>query len=352
MNLFCKLANPERYCACTWDLTADGRGRQVWVEFFKRHFKTILSLGVAAEVRRGQSEGAARERAEQCQERFYRIMDGFARDPQAHGRVDILTFDAWRDGLLREHGFADPFLDVKNQENEKILPMLPVVCRQLDALSGPEQAKAVIEGVFAGNIYDLGSEATARSFLGASPDFFAIRRKLAPRPWLMDDFDALVERLLSPRGYGKMVFFIDNAGSDFLLGALPMMRWMARRGTRVVLAANELPTLNDMTIHDVRAWWPRILQAERSLADLPIELVSTGTAEPLIDLRRVSEELNAACAEADLVVLEGMGRAVESNLEAEFACDSLKIAMVKMAAVAERLGGKLYDLVCRFALAT
>jgi type II pantothenate kinase len=43
-----------------------------------------------------------------------------------------------------------------------------------------------------------------------------------------------------------------------------------------------------------------------------------------------------------------MGRAVESNLDARFSCDALKIAMIKMAIVAERCGGKLYDLVCRF----
>ena len=31
----------------------------------------------------------------------------------------------------------------------------------------------------------------------------------------------------------------------------------------------------------------------------------------------------------DLVVLEGMGRAIETNLNAKFSCDSLKLAMVK-----------------------
>ncbi len=127
-----------------------------------------------------------------------------------------------------------------------------------------------------------------------------------------------------------------------------MMRWLARRGTRIVIGANEHATLNDMTIHDVRRWWPRVLETEPSFASLPIELVSTGTGEPLLDFQAVSDELNAACADVDLVILEGMGRGIESNLTAEFSCDSLNIGMIKMEIVAERLGGKLYDLVCRF----
>jgi hypothetical protein len=120
------------------------------------------------------------------------------------------------------------------------------------------------------------------------------------------------------------------------------------RGTDIVLAANELPTLNDMTIHDVRNWWGRIVEAERSLATLPFKLVSTGTADPLIDLSNVSDELNNASADADFVILEGMGRGVASNIDVKFACDGLNIAMIKDAWTAKQWGGKQFDLVCRF----
>ena len=44
----------------------------------------------------------------------------------------------------------------------------------------------------------------------------------------------------------------------------------------------------------------------------------------------------------------GMGRAVESNLGANFTCDVLKIAMIKDASIARQVGGKLFDLVCKF----
>ena len=50
----------------------------------------------------------------------------------------------------------------------------------------------------------------------------------------------------------------------------------------------------------------------------------------------------------DLIVLEGMGRALESNFDARFTCDTLKIAMIKDEGVASALDGELFDLICRF----
>jgi type II pantothenate kinase len=352
MRPFCKLRDPSTYVACDWDLTQDDAGRAHWVAFFKRHLDTILELGIAAAVVRGESAGSAAARANACREEFCDGFDAFAANPSAfrakHGPITIVTLDRWRDGYLRQHGFGDAFVDLKNRENERALPLLPQVCRQLDTLSGIEQLQAIVEGIFAGNIFDMGAEATAKAFLAGGPDFFATRQRLAKRPWLIDDFDALAQRMLKGKPHRKVVFFIDNAGSDVLLGALPMMRWLAKRGSKVVLAANERPTLNDMTIHDVDAWWRRICEAERSFGDLPIERVSTGTGEPLIDLMEVSDELNQAAADADLVILEGMGRGVESNLNADFTCERLNVAMLKDEAVAKRVGGDVFDVVCRY----
>ena len=346
---FCLLADPARYVACEWDLSEDADGRAYWTDMFRRHFRTILKLGVEmVEARRGDVADA-QGRAERAAGELDAQLAGFIGEPKSFGRVTILVLDEWRDGTLRRHGFDDPFLDLKNRENERMLPMLTVVCQQIGELIDPaEQFLAMVEGVFAGNIFDMGAEATARAFLGQSPDFFSTRKSLPHRPWLIDDYDALARRILDGPVHRKCVFFIDNAGSDFLLGALPMMRWLARRGTPVVLVANERPTLNDMTIHDVRAWWPRILEAESSLRDLPISLVSSGTGEPLIDLSRISRELNDAARDADLLILEGMGRGVESNLNAEFICDSAKLAMIKDPSVARRHGGKVFDVICRY----
>jgi type II pantothenate kinase len=346
---FCLLADAGHYVACDWDLSRDSEGRGYWVGFFKRHVNTILRLGVEAAVARGASLAESEARAAACRGEFCEFFDRYNTDPRAFGWVSILILDDWRDEFLRKHGFEDAFVDLKERENGAALPLLGEVCRQIDEMDDRpvEQLRVVVEGVFAGNIFDMGAEVTATRFLSESPDFFETRKKLPRRPWLIDQYDALAARVLGRR-YRKIVFFADNAGSDFMLGALPMVRYLARRGAEVVVAANERPTLNDMTVHDVRRWWPRILETEPSMAGLPIRIVSTGTGEPLIDLAKVSRELNEASADADLVVLEGMGRGVESNLNARFSCDALNLAMLKDAAVAKRVGGKVYDVVCRF----
>ncbi len=347
MGPFILLDKPKTYVACAWDLSTDREAGEYWVAFFKRHLETILSLGHAVAMSRGEASASIARRAEACRGEFNAFFDDLLVHPQKYGRITILTMDVWRDQIIRRHGFVDAFDQLKDRENEKMLSLLPEVCRRLDLLSGTSQLRALIEGIFAGNIFDMGAEATAKKFAAGSPDFFATIDRLPPRPWLIDDFDALASRVFS-HTHKKAVFFIDNAGSDFLLGALPLMRWLAKRGTKIILAANERPTLNDMTIHDVNVWWPRILAIEPSFAGLPIERISTGTGEPLIDLLEVSDELNAASADADLVILEGMGRGVESNLNAAFKCDALNLAMIKDTMVASRIGGNLYDVVCSF----
>lgn len=351
MSPFTLLADPKTYVACSWDLRTDDPGREHWVSFFIRHFDTILNLATEVERSRGRQPEDINTRIEACRNEFRRTFEEYGRNYASMGRVTILTLDQWRDRILRRHDFIDPFELLKDRENTKMLPLLPTVCRQLDHLRGRELAKALVEGVFAGNIFDMGAEATAKKFLGESPDFFSVRSKLTPRPWLIDDYDALEPRLLAQeevRGYKKVVFFVDNAGSDFLLGAVPFMRFLASHGAEVILATNERPTLNDITYRECLRWWPHITAAEPSLKDLPIRIVSTGTGEPLIDLAEVSDELNQAAEGADLVIIEGMGRGVESNLDASFKCDALNLAMLKDKIIAQRHNGQVFDCVCRF----
>ena len=342
MSPFVKLREPSAYVACKLDLTADDAQRAFWCDFFKAHIHTILGLGVEAVGRRGGDVADARERAARVAAELAGRVDAFAADPRDHGRVTIFTLDRWREEILRRHGFDDCFVDLKRRENDKMLPLVPSACQRVDRAD--DTVKALIEGVFAGNIFDLGASATAAKFRDGSPDFHAVVETLKPRPWLIDDLDAFA----GAGPYKHVVYFVDNAGSDILLGALPLARHFARQGTRVTLAANERPALNDVTAAELRDLLPRVIETEPSFDGLPIHVVSTGTGEPLIDLLHVSDELNAAAADADLVILEGMGRGVESNLDCDLACDRLNLAMLKDRMIAESIGGELWDCVCRF----
>ncbi len=62
----------------------------------------------------------------------------------------------------------------------------------------------------------------------------------------------------------------------------------------------------------------------------------------------MSAEIAEASRDADLVICEGMGRGIETNLHAKFTCDSVKLAMVKHPEVAAALNGRMYDPVCKF----
>ena len=338
------LADPATYRPCGLDLVGDARARNYWVDFFCEHIETILTLGVAAAPDRRE----AVRRAEQCRTAFLKHFRDFQNDHERYGPATILILDKWRDDLLRKHGFDDCFADQKARENATMLAHLPSAVAELDLLADDPrtQLQAAIEGVFAGNVFDMGAKATAAQFKEKSPDFAATRKSLKPRPWRIDGFDAFADRLLAER-YRKAVVFVDNAGSDLVLGMTPFIRLLAKRGLSVVVAANERPSLNDVTIAELRDLWPKLAEAG-DLGSADVTLVSSGTGEPLIDLRGVSDELNAAAADADLVVLEGMGRGVESNLDCRLTCDRLNLAMVKDELIAEHIGGALYDCVCRF----
>ena len=63
----------------------------------------------------------------------------------------------------------------------------------------------------------------------------------------------------------------------------------------------------------------------------------------------MSTDVADATVGADLVVIEGMGRAIHTNFATKLKCDVLKLAMIKNQHLARRLfGGEVYDCVCRF----
>ena len=49
--------------------------------------------------------------------------------------------------------------------------------------------------------------------------FESTRANLLPRPWAVDDLDAVLEAW-QRKHYSKALLFVDNAGSDVVLGAL------------------------------------------------------------------------------------------------------------------------------------
>jgi type II pantothenate kinase len=178
-----------------------------------------------------------------------------------------------------------------------------------------------------------------------------VRQTITGRPWLIDDFDLLSARWLG-EPHRKAIVFVDNAGADVTLGMIPLVRQMLRRGTQVIATANTHPALNDITHDELGSHLDAVAAVDpvtaAALGSGRLRRVASGNDAPLIDLRRVSRELADEADDADLLIIEGMGRAIETNLHAAFTCDCLKLAMIKEAQLARMLGGVLYDVVCKF----
>ncbi|KDP47020.1 hypothetical protein JCGZ_10747 [Jatropha curcas] len=318
-----------------------------WIDLF---YSSIPSFKKRAENDTTVTDAPAK--AEKFAQRYSEILEDLKKDPESHGGPpDCILLCRLREQILRELGFRDIFKKVKYEENEKAISLFEDVVRLNDAIEdGVKRLENLVKGIFAGNIFDLGSAQLAEVFSRDGMSFLASCQNLVPRPWVIDDLDTFKVKW-SKKSWKKAVIFVDNSGADIILGILPFARELLRRGTQVILAANDLPSINDVT-------YPELIEIILKLKDGSGQLVgvdasnlliaNSGNDLPVIDLTRVSQELAYLCSDADLVILEGMGRGIETNLYAQFKCDSLKIGMVKHPEVAQFLGGRLYDCVFKY----
>ncbi|KAK8568379.1 hypothetical protein V6N12_006932 [Hibiscus sabdariffa] len=306
-----------------------------WIDLFRN---SIPSFKKRAES--DTTVADAPTKAEKFAQRYADILDDIKKDPESHGGPpDCILLCRIREQILRELGFRDIFKKVKD-----------VVRLNDDIEDEGKRLENLVRGIFAGNIFDLGSAQLAEVFSRDGMSFLVTCQNLVPRPWVIDDLDTF-KATWSKKSWKKAVIFVDNSGADVILGILPFARELLKRGTQVVLAANDLPSINDIT-------YPELVEIISKLKDESGKLIGVDTKNlliansgndlPVIDLTRVPQELAYLASDADLVILEGMGRGIETNLYAQFKCDSLKIGMVKHPEVAQFLGGRLYDCVFKY----
>jgi len=353
--VFPLLADPDHYVACQWDLTHDPDRRAYWINLYRTNFPSLLDDAFDVELAEGKTQTDIHARINACRLAFNELLDDITANPTKLGRLDIISIGLEREQILRDHQFADPYRLIKQQENQTALAVLPRLLEELDNMSTADRAVALIEGIFAGNIFDVGATETLKLFKQGKIDFHKTRAKLKPRPWLADDLDPWLKRLADKHNpYHAAVLFVDNAGCDVVLGMIPLTRELLQRGTQVIITANSTPSLNDITHTELTDLINTIAQQDAVIADAlrtdQLELIPSGNGVPLIDLTQITPQLADAVTRrhVDLVILEGMGRAVESNLEIPFTCDTLKIAMLKDPNVAQSVQGQLYDLLFKF----
>lgn len=343
-----QLRDLHHYRACEWDLKADPAGHAFWDELFRWHLDEVL-LPLIRQEYPGQPE----PRYAAFRTAYLALFDDVRTHPERYERIDILMFDERRHAVLRDYGFPDPFRTLKERENSAALRLLPDVFRELDAAPPEARQELLVRGLMAGNMVDLGARATVAQHRAGLTAFRHARTAQPARPWHYDDVAAWWARLAELNGSGRhAVMFVDNSGADIVLGCLPFVRELLRHGLRVTLAANSVAALNDVIAAELV---PVLHAAAESDADFgaawrsqQLTALGTGNTAPLIDLTTLDDAFVTAVADADIVMLHGMGRSVESNWDARFNCDVLRTAVVKDERVAARIDGQLFDCVFRF----
>ncbi|XP_015747200.1 PREDICTED: pantothenate kinase 4-like [Acropora digitifera] len=258
---------------------------------------------------------------------------------RAYGNLSVRSLLDVREQYLNEFNFPDPYAEVGFNSSYCLYEIsftyffLKFFCLCITVLSV------------------LLTFSFHRLMENGSLDFETSMKKLQARPWLRDDLDDWIARSKGPP-HKLAVIFVDNSGVDIILGMFPFIRELLSRGTKVVMAANSYPALNDVMYSElviltesVANLCPEIRTAYDEKRLVPME---SGIGSPCLDCRRVNTELALQCTDADLLILEGMGRAVHTNYDAKFTCESIKLAAIKNRWLAKRLGGDMYSVVFRY----
>ncbi|BAT79514.1 hypothetical protein VIGAN_02241500 [Vigna angularis var. angularis] len=351
LEVFPLLADPKLYEPNTIDLS-DNSELEYWLTILSEHLSDLVDKAVASE---GGTDDAKR-RGDAFARAFSAHLARLMEEPSAYGKLGLANLLEMREECLREFHFVDAYRSIKQRENEASLAVLPDLLVELDSMDEESRLLTLIEGVLAANIFDWGSRACVDLYhKGTIIEIYRMSRNKMRRPWRVDDFDDFKERMLGAKNkknsrHKRALLFVDNSGADIVLGMLPLARELLRRGTEVVLVANSLPALNDVTameLPDIIAEAAKHCDILRRAAEVggllvdamintsnssiensssvPLMVVENGCGSPCIDLRQVSSELAAAAKDADLLILEGMGRALHTNLNARFKCDALKV---------------------------
>ena len=194
-----------------------------------------------------------------------------------------------------EFDFHDVYLKQKQLENKAAMALLPSYLDKLQSMEFNERHEALALGLLAGNVFDWGAKEVALLMEAGSMDFEAAKRHVGPRPWLIDNVDSWVQRM-SGQPHRCCCIFIDNSGGDFILGVVPFVEEMLRRGTRVILCANTRPILNDVTYAELSLLLGHISKVSpvinSSLESGLLVARDSGQGSPCLDLARMHYEVH------------------------------------------------------------
>jgi len=320
--------------------------RNYWLSVFDRNIEVTSKA-----VRNASQEEGIEDKLNKFEKAFKEMIIKLKADPGSYGQLSVRSLLNLKEQCLHEYVSLDPYKQIKEKENAIALEHLPLRLKKLDTLSPEQRLRDIIDGILAGNMFDWGAKDVMDMLIKGELDFENAGLKIV-RPGLKDNYNEFEQRFLKQTPYSRCFIFLDNSGADTILGVIPFARELLSRGTKVILAANSTPALNDVTFDEVETLFEDISKIDgllnESIYNQNLTCVSTGSGSPCLNLLRVTEKCANIAQEVDLVVIVGMGRAVHTNYYAKFLCDSLKLAVIKNESVANFLGGGIFDAICFF----
>uniref|UniRef100_A0A8C7Q4Q3 4'-phosphopantetheine phosphatase n=1 Tax=Oncorhynchus mykiss TaxID=8022 RepID=A0A8C7Q4Q3_ONCMY len=330
------LQDPSSYIPDTVDLSEDALAREYWLYCFEEALDGVVKRAVASQPDLPE----AAERAEKFRHKYLHKLQTLRHQPFAYGSLTVRSLLDTREHCLNEFNFPDPYSKIKQRENDMALKYFQKAVKSLEELSWEQRQFALVRGLLAGNVFDWGAKAVS-DVLESDPEF---------------GFEQAKRQLEGMKGppHKCALFFVDNSGIDIILGVFPFVRELLCRGTEVVLASNSSPALNDVTNNELQILTERIAAMDpviqSAVKEDRLTLVQSGSSSPCLDLSRLDKVLAGVVRErhTDLVIIEGMGRAIHTNYYALLSCESLKMAVIKNSWLADRLGGKLFSVVFKY----
>lgn len=343
------LTDPASYVPDTVDLTQDTEAREYWLQCFEESVEKFVTRAIQSQ----QDSPSAKERAEKFREKYVSRLHYLKQQPFAYGNLTVRCLLDTIQHYMKEFDFPDPYLQQKQLENERALAHLARRLQQIDAMEWCPRQEALVTSLLAGNMFDWGAQEVADLMETSDFGFQEALAKIQGRPWLIDCLDEWIDRLKGPP-HKCAAIFVDNSGVDVILGVLPFARELLIRETKVILCANSAPALNDVTHSELQVLLKQVANLcsvmHTALAEGRLLAMETAQASPCLDLSRLNQDLADTMCEqkVDLLVIEGMGRALHTNLEAQFSCECLKLAVIKNRWLAARLGGDMFSVMCNY----
>ncbi|XP_045471940.1 4'-phosphopantetheine phosphatase [Harmonia axyridis] len=347
------LKNPQSYDPDTIDLQNDIKQREYWLTCLDQMIKKFIPKASIL----NPEDLQATEKAEKSYQTFHMLTEQLKDNPRLLNPLSVRTLLEFNEDNLRTNNFKDAWSIQKQKETALAFNKFSARLKYIDSIEPfRDRWLEVVKGVLAGNVFDWGSKVVSE-MLEKSPNFDLLdaMKTIQPRPWFKDDFELFVNKI-ETCPYKKVVIFVDNAGIDFVLGILPFARELLKLGTKVILVGNTLPALNDVTFKELKSY---LVEASHqcgifrnALNENRLQCLENGQRGPCLDLTSLPEELCETMLTTDCVIIEGMGRAVQTNFYATFTIDCLKLAVLKNEWLAKSLGASQFFVICDFQIAT